>query len=52
MGLIKRFIDDDSGATAIEYGFIALMIGVAIIPALILLAPKLITTFNNIAAMF
>ena len=29
--LIKRFIDDESGATAIEYGLIAAIIGVVII---------------------
>ena len=32
MGLIKRFLKDESAATAIEYGLIATGIAVAIIP--------------------
>ena len=31
MKTIKKFLNDDSGATAIEYGLIAALIGVAII---------------------
>ena len=49
MRIIKAFIDDDSGATAIEYAFIAVGIGVAIIPALIILEPKLSAAFTNVA---
>jgi pilus assembly protein Flp/PilA len=33
-GLLIRFVRDDGGATAIEYGLIAAMIAVAIIAAL------------------
>jgi pilus assembly protein Flp/PilA len=33
-GLLVRFLHDDGGATAIEYGLIAAMIAVAIIAAL------------------
>ena len=33
-GLLIRFVRDDSGATAIEYGLIAALIAVAIIAAL------------------
>lgn len=31
MGLIRNYIYDESGATAIEYGLLAALIGVAII---------------------
>jgi len=48
MGKIRAFIDDESGATAIEYGLIALLIGVAIIPALGVIAPKLGITFGKV----
>lgn len=33
MNLVKRFANDESGATAIEYGLIAGLIGVVIITA-------------------
>lgn len=48
MGLAKRFWADEDGATAIEYGLIALLIGVAIIPALGVIAPKLGITFGKV----
>ena len=47
---VSRFIEDESGATAIEYGLIAALIAVVIITAVTLLGTKLATTFNNIAA--
>ena len=46
--LMNRFNDDDSGATAIEYGLIAGLVSVAIVTALILLGPKLTTVFSTI----
>ena len=46
--LFARFVKDQSGATAIEYGLIASLIGVAIIGALQATATKLKTNFNNI----
>jgi pilus assembly protein Flp/PilA len=46
---VSRFIKDESGATAIEYGLIAALIAVAIITAVTLLGTKLSTTFNNLA---
>ncbi len=49
MRSIKSFLDDDSGATAIEYAFIAVGIGVAIIPALVVLEPKLTAIFTDVA---
>ena len=30
MGTIARFIRDDSGATAVEYGLIAIAVGLAV----------------------
>jgi Flp pilus assembly pilin Flp len=45
---LAAFWHDRSGATAIEYAFIALMISVTIIGALQLIAPKLISTFGNV----
>ena len=47
--LIKRFVQDDSGATAIEYGLIAAGISVAIITVVVSLGTKLNTTFTTVA---
>ena len=47
--LISRFAKDESGATAIEYGLIATLIGVAIITAATTLGTKLNGTFQYIA---
>jgi pilus assembly protein Flp/PilA len=47
--LITRFAKDESGATAIEYGLIATLIGVAIILGATTLGTKLNSTFNYIA---
>ncbi len=48
--LLKRFVADESGATAIEYGLIAALIAVAIIAAVSLVGTNLTTTFNTVAA--
>lgn len=47
--LFSRFLKDESGATAIEYGLIAALISVAIITAATSLGGSLSTTFTNIA---
>ena len=47
---VARFLKDRSGATAIEYGLIAALIGVAIIGALSATGSKLGSTFNNVKA--
>jgi pilus assembly protein Flp/PilA len=47
--LFARFAKDESGATAIEYGLIATLIGVAIIVGATALGSKLNATFNTIA---
>jgi pilus assembly protein Flp/PilA len=46
--LISRFVKDQSGATAIEYGLIAAGISLAIIAAVNGLGSKLNTNFNSI----
>ncbi len=46
--LIKRFKDDEDGATAIEYGLIAALIAVAIIGAVQAVGTSLSTTFGSI----
>jgi pilus assembly protein Flp/PilA len=47
--LVSRFVKDESGATAIEYGLIAAGISVAIITVVQGLGTKLSNTFNNIS---
>ena len=47
--LITRFVKDESGATAIEYGLIAAGIAIAIITAVNGLGSKLSTNFNTIS---
>ncbi|HEV2651447.1 MAG TPA: Flp family type IVb pilin [Rhizomicrobium sp.] len=48
--IFARFIDDDSGATAIEYGLIAALISVAIIVAITALGTQLSAVFSNITS--
>lgn len=47
--LFNRFVTDESGATAIEYGLIASLIAVAIITALGTLGNNVGNTFNFVA---
>jgi pilus assembly protein Flp/PilA len=47
--LFTRFAKDESGATAIEYGLIATLIGVAIIVGAGLVGTRLNTLFTSIA---
>ena len=49
MSILKRFAQDESGATAIEYGLIASLIAVVIIAGATTLGTKLSATFNTIA---
>ena len=46
--LIERFVKDESGATAIEYGLIAALIAVAIIAAARGLGSQIGATFNTV----
>jgi pilus assembly protein Flp/PilA len=48
MNILKRFLHDQSGATAIEYGLIAAGISVAIIAVVQGLGSKLDTTFTSV----
>ena len=48
MSKILRFIRDESGATAIEYGLIAAGISVAIIAVVAALGTSLNTTFTSV----
>ena len=47
--MFARFLKDESGATAIEYGLIAALIAVAIIAGATTLGGNLNSTFANIA---
>ena len=47
--LVTRFVSDESGATAIEYGLIAAGISVAIIAVVQGLGTKLTNTFTTIS---
>jgi pilus assembly protein Flp/PilA len=49
MNLISRFVRDESGATAIEYGLIAALIAVVIITAVTAVGTALSSTFNTIS---
>lgn len=46
---VTRFMKDESGATAIEYGLIAALIAVVLIGVLGLLGTNLNAKFNEIA---
>ncbi|HEY4847115.1 MAG TPA: Flp family type IVb pilin [Methylocella sp.] len=47
--LFHRFINDQAGVTAIEYGLIAALIAVVIIVAVTSVGSKLSTTFTSVA---
>lgn len=50
MSNFVRFLRNDSGATAIEYGLIAALIAVVIIAAVRTLGTRLRSTFSNVAS--
>jgi pilus assembly protein Flp/PilA len=50
MNLFSRFMRDESGATAIEYGLIAAGIAVAIITVVGTLGSNLSGTFSKVAS--
>ena len=47
---IRRFVKDESGVTAIEYGMIAALIALGIIGGVTTIGGKLTTAFTNIGA--
>ncbi|MEQ8967932.1 MAG: Flp family type IVb pilin [Azospirillaceae bacterium] len=48
LSTFKRFLKDESGATAIEYALIAALIAIAIIGGLQALSTQLNTTFGTV----
>jgi pilus assembly protein Flp/PilA len=48
--IVNRFVNNESGATAIEYGLIAAGISVAIISVVNTLGSQLKSTFTNISS--
>lgn len=46
--IIARFIKDESGATAIEYGLIAALISVVMVSVLVTLGPEIKATFTDV----
>ena len=49
MSILKRFAQDESGATAIEYGLIAALIAVVCIGAMTTVGTNLRGKFNTIS---
>ena len=49
MKMIRKFLADETGATAIEYGLIAAGIAIAIIASVNGLGTKLSSNFNKIS---
>ena len=49
MSLLFRFTRDESGATAIEYALIAILVSVAAVSAMTTLGGKLDTAFTSVA---
>ena len=48
--ILTRFLTDDSGATAIEYGLIAALVSIAAIGALTALGGSLNTLFTTVSS--
>ena len=48
MTSLQRFLNDESGATAIEYGLIAALVAVAIITVVTTLGTTIVDTFNDV----
>jgi pilus assembly protein Flp/PilA len=49
MNIISRFVRDESGATAIEYGLIAALISVVIITVVSTLGKQLSSAFKSVS---
>jgi len=50
MSFFKAFLNDESGATMIEYGLVAALVSVAAIVALQLLGSQLQIIFNTVSS--
>lgn len=46
---MTRFLQDEEGVTAIEYGLIAALIAIVIITAVTAVGQNLVTVFNTVA---
>ncbi len=46
--MFVKFLKDESGATAIEYGLIAALVSVVMITALVALGPEIKGTFEDV----
>ena len=46
--MLARFLREEEGATAIEYGLIASLISVAIVAVLLTLGPRLAEVFQTV----
>ena len=46
--MLTRFLKEENGATAIEYGLIASLIAVAIVTVLLTLGPRLAEVFGTV----
>jgi pilus assembly protein Flp/PilA len=47
---VTRFLKDESGATAIEYGLIAALVAVVLVTALSAMGTKLSSTFQTVSS--
>lgn len=47
---VSRFIQDESDATAIEYGLIAALVAVVLVTALTTMGTKLSATFTKVSS--
>ena len=47
--LFSRFIRDESGATAVEYGLLVAVISIVVVGAAILVGQELSAVFNSVA---
>ncbi|WP_231848892.1 Flp family type IVb pilin [Paramagnetospirillum magneticum] len=47
--LMTKLSRDEQGATAIEYGLIAALISIIAIPGMLMVGPRILAAFTNIA---
>ncbi len=52
ISIFRGFVQDESGATAIEYSLVAVLIAFVIIGSVTLLGSRLSTLYSNTAAAF
>jgi pilus assembly protein Flp/PilA len=50
--IMRKLLDDERGATMIEYGLIAALLGIAIVSSLSSLGSNMGKLFNNISGNF